>query len=977
MVLFPSVCSAAGYDWPQFHNTPDSAGYSSSSAPNSGDILWTSENIGANASSSPLVAGGRVYVYCCPGSDPFSADSSAITCLDENTGAKLWQTPVDAAKWGSYSSPAYNGGKIFIGSGSKAFCLDAGSGAVLWSYPLIHDVVNGSPRVANGKAYFTDWDPNHGGTCYCYCLNVADGSLLWRHTMLGDSQSTPAYDNGKIYVNTWTYTEGPGTGANNTYCLDAADGHENWLQQGLVYETCGSPAVGGGKVFVVTYNFYGDGELAALDAADGHIVWGPVAIQRTDSTPAYADGKVYVCGGCSGFSDFNTYCLSAETGSQLWKYDGVGNWTCSVAVADGKVFVGEASDDFFGYGGLYALGAGDGHLVWNSDRGGSSPAVADGKVFSCGWGQVYAFGSSATIPVTGVTLDKSTDTINTGSNDTLIATVAPADASNKAVTWSSDNDAAAAVDASGTVTGMATGTANITVTTVDGGFTATCAVTVNSTAGNCQLTVNVDPAGGGSVELNPAGGSYPAGTVVTLTASRAQGFSFDHWSGDLSGGVSLATITMDGNKSVTAHFKPETSWSLDSGGSIPWADFQGIWGSSACDIWIVGESSKTMHYDGNNWTVVGCPGTPDAWLRDVCGSSADNVWAGGNLGEAFHYDGTSWTAMPTATGRAVTAIWSSSASDVWAGDDQGVGLMHYDGNAWTTVEGTVPSWASTNDIWGTSASDVWVGCTAGIAHYDGNVWTQALANCNINGIWGTSASDVWAVGNDEPQNTIIWHYDGSVWTQVYSCPPGPWGAIGLWSIWGSSASDIWAVGGMLMHYDGSAWDQVGTGFDSSAGRIWCCPSDVWAVRWGEIIHGVTGVPRETVLHLTAVADPAGGGSVELNPAGGSYPAGTVVTLTASPAEGFSFDHWGGDLSGSASPATVTMNADKSVTAYFKASSILNDFDLNGDNQVNVLDMILVGQHFGESGSPGWISADVNKDGQVNVLDMILIGQHWG
>ena len=36
----------------------------------------------------------------------------------------------------------------------------------------------------------------------------------------------------------------------------------------------------------------------------------------------------------------------------------------------------------------------------------------------------------------------------------------------------------------------------------------------------------------------------------------------------------------------------------------------------------------------------------------------------------------------------------------------------------------------------------------------------------------------------------------------------------------------------------------------------------------------------------------------------------------------------------------------------------------------------VGQRFGESGDPGWIKEDVNKDGQVNVLDMILIGQHW-
>jgi hypothetical protein len=51
-------------------------------------------------------------------------------------------------------------------------------------------------------------------------------------------------------------------------------------------------------------------------------------------------------------------------------------------------------------------------------------------------------------------------------------------------------------------------------------------------------------------------------------------------------------------------------------------------------------------------------------------------------------------------------------------------------------------------------------------------------------------------------------------------------------------------------------------------------------------------------------------------------------------------------------------------------------DVNGDGHVNVLDFVLVGQHFGETGPPGWIPEDVNVDGQINVLDMILLGQHW-
>jgi hypothetical protein len=51
-------------------------------------------------------------------------------------------------------------------------------------------------------------------------------------------------------------------------------------------------------------------------------------------------------------------------------------------------------------------------------------------------------------------------------------------------------------------------------------------------------------------------------------------------------------------------------------------------------------------------------------------------------------------------------------------------------------------------------------------------------------------------------------------------------------------------------------------------------------------------------------------------------------------------------------------------------------DANGDSVVNVLDMVLIGQHWGQIGSPGWIPEDVMKDGVINVLDMIIVGQHW-
>jgi hypothetical protein len=85
---------------------------------------------------------------------------------------------------------------------------------------------------------------------------------------------------------------------------------------------------------------------------------------------------------------------------------------------------------------------------------------------------------NTTIPVTSVTLNRQTMTLEAGGTGTLTATVHPANAANKSVSWSSSNEAVATVSQSGTVTAVAVGTATITVTTADGNRTATCRVTV-------------------------------------------------------------------------------------------------------------------------------------------------------------------------------------------------------------------------------------------------------------------------------------------------------------------------------------------------------------------------------------------------------------------------------------------------------------------------------------------------------------------
>ena len=81
--------------------------------------------------------------------------------------------------------------------------------------------------------------------------------------------------------------------------------------------------------------------------------------------------------------------------------------------------------------------------------------------------------------VTGVTLNNSTLSMTAGgATATLVATIAPADADNLNINWSTSNANVALVDGVGTVTPIAEGSATITVTTVDGGYTDTCEVTV-------------------------------------------------------------------------------------------------------------------------------------------------------------------------------------------------------------------------------------------------------------------------------------------------------------------------------------------------------------------------------------------------------------------------------------------------------------------------------------------------------------------
>jgi uncharacterized repeat protein (TIGR02543 family) len=103
-------------------------------------------------------------------------------------------------------------------------------------------------------------------------------------------------------------------------------------------------------------------------------------------------------------------------------------------------------------------------------------------------------------------------------------------------------------------------------------------VTANFARIPVTLTLNVNPAGKGSINALPAG-PYYYGDVVQLTAVPVAGYSFSSWSGALTGSTNPTTITLNGDKTVTANFNQNPTQVLFSTGfdGSPWAEGWNFW----------------------------------------------------------------------------------------------------------------------------------------------------------------------------------------------------------------------------------------------------------------------------------------------------------------------------------------------------------------------------------------------------------------
>jgi len=160
-----------------------------------------------------------------------------------------------------------------------------------------------------------------------------------------------------------------------------------------------------------------------------------------------------------------------------------------------------------------------------------------------------------TIPVTGITLNKTSLTMQIAATEQLTAAVSPATATNRTVNWSSSNASVATVSSTGLVTAISEGTAIIIVTTADGGFIATCNVKVE------KLTIPVT-----GITLNQSSLAMQIAETAQLTATVSPATATNRTVNWSSSNASVATVSSTGLVTAVAEGTTVISAATAGGG---------------------------------------------------------------------------------------------------------------------------------------------------------------------------------------------------------------------------------------------------------------------------------------------------------------------------------------------------------------------------------------------------------------------------
>jgi uncharacterized repeat protein (TIGR02543 family) len=494
-------------------------------------------------------------------------------------------------------------------------------------------------------------------------------------------------------------------------------------------------------------------------------------------------------------------------------------------------------------------------------------AQADIALANAEYGRLFESDPTEPVDVTGVSVSPETDEVNLGGTTQLTAAIEPINATDKSVVWSSSDESIAIVSTSGLVTGEAEGTATITATTNDGGFTATSEITVVDIPVEIfNLTTSV--VGEGSVSADPAGGTYADGTEVTLTATAATGYEFVSWSGDASGTAATTTITMDADKSVVATFQVIPDTDCDNPVSIN-MPFQTNGAGTWCYV-----STGTIEYI-NSWNM-------DEVRVD--GEDYTNAYAG-SLGTGTHeiylVASVPWAhfeVVGTSTGEPV--YYSLSTSAVGQGSVSPADGSFEEGTVVSLVASPATGYEFTGWSGDASGSDLSTSVTM-----DGDKNVTATFTEIIDPEDYTLSVTIVGQGTVEP--------NGGTFTE-------------------GTVVDLVATPASGYEFTGWSGDASGTATSTS---VTMDANKSVTATFTEIIE-----PEYYILSTSVT------GSGSVSPESGEYVEGTVVSLTATPATGYVFESWSGDASGTSATTSITMDSDKAVVANFIEDTPPEDCD---------------------------------------------------
>ena len=217
---------------------------------------------------------------------------------------------------------------------------------------------------------------------------------------------------------------------------------------------------------------------------------------------------------------------------------------------------------------------------------------------------------TGSVRVERVSLDKTELSLDEGSTFVLSATIYPDNAANKSVIWSSSDNDVATVDASGKVTAVSAGTADITVRTVDGSKTAMCVVTVNKAFGGDTLPGKFSVADGKQIQFSRGNLWYEAKTDT---------FHFED---------SQYSYASNWNADHVSHF----FWSKTA--SVAYAEAYNDTEASESDIFFTNSTEETAN---PNFTVNGITGTYRALSEAECNYLIEERVVNDGKGEGHSY----------------------------------------------------------------------------------------------------------------------------------------------------------------------------------------------------------------------------------------------------------------------------------------------------------------------------------------------------